>query len=76
MHDFYPFIRQIAQFSTTAKVTQARYGASNPPAHFDRDQKSNMVARIASQSSSISKAARSGRRNPKKSTDQRLFSAS
>ena len=68
--DAHEFIRQIAKFSTLAKLTQARYGIISQPAIFEQRKNTTVVATIASHSITISANAQPGWCIPKKIHDQ------
>lgn len=70
------FNRQIAKFSTLAKLTQAKYGTMSPPATFDLPKNTTVVAMIASQRITISTNAQPGWCIPKKIQDQATFKPS
>ena len=57
---YVPFIRQIAKFSTLAKLTQAQYGAKSQPAILELRKKTIVVHPITNQRTTISTAAHPG----------------
>lgn len=54
------FSRQIAKLSTTAKLTQARYGTSSQPASWERIKNARIVTEIAAHKNTISMNAQPG----------------